>query len=410
MNSPLKDIKVLDLTRLLPGPFLTMLLGDYGAEVIKIEDPNLGDYVRWRKPFIYNEAHDLKMNTLFSYLNRNKKSLTLNLKSEFGREIFYKLAKNADIIVESFRPDVKYKLKIDYETIEKINPRIIYASLTGFGQNGPYMDIAGHDINYIAFTGILSLTGKYNGRITIPGTQIGDIGAGSYMGLNSILLALIAREKYDIGQYLDISIYDGLISWLPATFNDFLLLKDKFQKEDGRLIGELPWYNVYKTKDDKEIAIGALELKFWENFCNTINRPDLIELRNLGISEHTKIKRILENIFLEKTRDEWIEIFHGIDCCIAPVLNIKEVLKDPHLLERNLIIEYKHEKLGKIKQIGFSFKLPKTPGNIQFGAPTFGQHNNEILQELGYTKEQINKFEKEGIIKTENNQDRSVFL
>ena len=398
MKLPLDGLRVLDLTRLLPGPYLTMMLGDYGAEIIKIEDPEIGDYLRWREPYIFSQDKKIKMNALFAYLNRNKKSLTLNLKNKKGLEIFYQLVKTADIIIESFRPEVKFKLKIDYETIKKINPMIIYASMTGFGQDGPYKNIAAHDINYIALTGILGLTGKKDKVSSIPGTQVADLGAGSYMGLSSILLALLAREKHKFGQFLDISIYDGLISWLPGAINEYFITNKNPNKENRRLIGQLPWYNVYKTKDKKEIALGALEFKFWKNFCELINRSDLTETQKSNPDKYLTIKKALKEIFIKKTQNEWIELSKGHDCCLTPVLTINNIINDSHFTERNLIIEYDHELLGKIKQIGFHFKLSKTSGMIRYDAPSFGQHNWEILSELGYNKNKIQELESENIL------------
>ncbi|MHA1231573.1 MAG: CaiB/BaiF CoA transferase family protein [Candidatus Helarchaeota archaeon] len=400
MKLPLEGLKVLDLTRLLPGPLLTMMLGDYGAEVIKIEDPKIGDYVRWRPPYIQDENGNYKMNYLFLYLNRNKKSLTLDLKHEKGLEIFYKLVENSDIIVESFRPDVKNRLKIDYETVKKINDKIIYASLTGFGQTGPYKNKPGHDINYIALTGILDLNGKKGDKSVIPPVQLGDICAGAYIGFSSILLALIAREKYGIGQFIDISIYDGLISMLPNLFNEFLITKEVPNKENKRLLGLLPWYNVYKTKDGKEIAIGALEAKFWKNFCEAINRPDLIDSQNITIEEYDELKIELQKIFMKKNRDEWIKLFENVDTCISPVLNLEEILVDKHFKERNLILNYNHEVLGNITQIKPIFNLSETPGSIKIPAPEFGQHNIQILQQLGYSQIEIEQFIKDNIIGT----------
>ncbi|MBD3226880.1 MAG: CoA transferase [Candidatus Lokiarchaeota archaeon] len=395
---PLDGTNVLDLTRLLPGPYLTMLLGDYGADVLKIEDPIVGDYVRWRPPYIKNKNKTKKINALFTYLNRNKKSLTLNLKKKEGLKIFYRLVETADIIVESFRPIVKEKLKIDYETVKEINPTIIYVSLTGFGQNGPLKKVAGHDLNYISLTGILGLTGKKDEVSSIPGTQIGDIGVGGYMGFGSVLLALLAKEKYNIGQFIDLSIYDGLLSWLPLAFSSYFLDGEVPHKEERRLNGLLPWYNVYKTKDGKEITLAALEFKFWKNFCKLIDRKDLIKKHEADPEKYSEIKETLSNIFTQKTRDQWVELVRGIDCCLAPVLLIDEVMEHPHFKERKPTIKYNHKLVGTVRQIGFSFNLSNTPGKLRLGAPSYGEHNIEILKSLGYNSDQIEYFMKEKII------------
>ena len=394
MDLPLEGIKILDLSRLLPGPFCTLLLGDLGADIIKIEDNIQGDYARWREPYLKTKDGK-KINFTFYCLNRNKKSITLNLKTERGREIFYKLAQNADVILESFRPGVVKKLGVDYETIKKINPKIIYCSLTGYGQTGSYANMVGHDLNYISVAGLGMLTGEYQGYPHPPGIQVADLGAGGMNCVIAILSALIARNKFGYGQYIDLAMQDGIIYWLLRKFAEFLI--DKRQPKTGgeRLTGYLPSYNIYQTKDGKYLALGALEEKFWRQLCQILNCPQYNEDYFPIGAKRDEIFNFLKEKFKEKTRDEWFDLMKDEDVCISNVNEFKEVIEDEHIKTRSNFIEFNSPKLGRIKMVGFPFKLSKTPCQIRFDAPYYGEHTYEILKSLGYSDRQIEEFKNE---------------
>lgn len=397
--SILRGTKILDLSRLIPGSFCTLILADLGAEVIKIEDPLTGDYERHIPPFIQNVA------SRFLLLNRNKKSLTLNLKSSKGREIFSNLAKKADIIVENFRPGKMNELGIGYERIHEVNPSLIYCSLSSYGQDGPYRDEVGHDINILAVSGILDMMQGRGGKPVIPGIQVADSITGMYSAL-AILGALLHREKTGRGQFLDISMLDGVVSWIfnSARFYVAGVTSPKSGKE--RLSGGLPNYNLYKTKDGKYIALGALEKKFINTLLKYFGREDLID-SGTGITSTTvggqrqrRIGVFLRKIFLTKTRDEWVRELGSLNICLTPVNTLEEGLNHPQVLHRKMVTEVEDSILGKIKQIGIPLKFSETPGEIRNIAPPLGEHSIEILKNIGYRQEEIASFIREGIVTT----------
>lgn len=390
MTPPLKGIKVLDLSTFVPGPFCTLMLADFGAEVIKIETPNQGDFNRDLPPIINGIGYRHLV------LNRNKKSMTLNLKSEEGKKVFYRLVRTADIIIENFRPRVTSRLGIDYNTVKEINPQIVYCSITGFGQTGPNIMTAGQDLNIMAYSGVISLTGEQNGMPFIPGMQIADM-ASAMMACNGILLALYGRQKTNIGQYIDISMLDSIISMLPSD-TSYYFGSSKIPIRGGtRLTGKLPNYSVYRTKDNRYLAVAALNKTFWVNLCNLIGHPKLIEDID-DTHKRQAVFKVLKNTFVKKTFKEWMCLFKNADTCVSPVNNIDEVLTDPQVIERQMVIETEHEKIGKYKQIGNPIKLSDTPwvlGNI---APYFGENTNEILKSVGLNQEEISNLNKIGAI------------
>ncbi|MHA1378565.1 MAG: CaiB/BaiF CoA transferase family protein [Candidatus Helarchaeota archaeon] len=400
MFLPLEGIKILDLSRLLPGPFATLILGDLGADILKIEDntQTKGDYMRWREPYLKTRDNE-KINFAFYCLNRNKKSMTLNLKTKIGRKIFYKLARFYDVILESFRPGVTKKLGIDYETIKKINPKIIYCSLSGYGQTGPYSNLPSHDLNYISVAGLGMLTGEYNEHPHPPGIQVADLGGGGMNCAIAILSALIAREKLGKGQYIDVSMADGVLYWLIRKFGEFLVNKQEPKTGGERLTGALPNYNIYQAKDGKYLAVGALELKFWKNLCIELGCPQYIEDTASSGSKREEIYNFLKAKFMEKTRDEWFEQLKDKDVCVTKVNEFCEVLEDEHIKSRNMFIEFDSPKLGpNTKMVGFPFKLSDTPCKIRSDAPHYGEHTNEVLSSLGYNENDIKQFRKDKII------------
>lgn len=392
---PLEGIKVLDLTRLLPGPYGTMLLGDLGAEVIKIEEPEQGDYARWNPPQING------IGSRHLLLNRNKKSITLNLKRPAGKEIFLKLVQdNADVLIEQFRPGVMDRLGLGYKDLEKINQRLIYCSLTGFGQNGPYQNVAGHDINYIGLGGILGITGEKDGPPVIPGIQIADLVGGGLYAVIGILTALIAREKTGRGQYVDVSMLDGVVSLIPDAAALYFAEGRAPGRGERRLTGGLPQYQVYRTKDGKYLAVGALEEKFWANLCRGMGKPEWADkIPRENDPRCAEIKKEMAEIFLTKTRQEWIDLLMFRDTCLAPVLTLEETFQDPQVRHRNMLVEINHPRAGKIKQIGVPIKFSATPGEVSAPAPEIGEHTEEILKKLGYAEEKIGQLRQEGVIR-----------
>ncbi|MFB0560087.1 MAG: CaiB/BaiF CoA transferase family protein [Candidatus Lokiarchaeia archaeon] len=392
---PLDGIKVLDLTRLLPGGYGTLLLSDLGADVLKVEDPFLGDYVRWYPPIVGQESagHHL--------LNRNKKSITLNLKTDKGREILYKLIEEYDALIEGFRPGVAKKLRIDYETLENINPRLIYLSLTGFGQNGPYRDLPGHDINYIGIAGILGITGQRNGPPIIPGIQIADLSGGMFAAL-SVLAGIISRDRTGKGQYIDFAMLDGVVSWLSVWASVFFVDGINPKRGEMRLNGALPIYNVYETKDGKYLSLGALEDKFYKNLFKAIGREDLLN-RDKSFWEMSRdrldaITEKLRKIFLTKTREEWVKFLWEHDVCAGPVYTFEETFNDPQVKARKMVIEFDNPEVGKLMQTGIPIKFSKTSGEIRVRAPHLGEHTKEILLNLGYSEEEIKQLKNEHTI------------
>jgi crotonobetainyl-CoA:carnitine CoA-transferase CaiB-like acyl-CoA transferase len=377
---PLENIRILDLSRLLPGPYCSMMLADLGCDVLKIEEPKTGDYARWMPPFIKGES------ARFLSVNRNKKSMTLNLKTEKGREIFFALVEKSDVVLESFRPGIMQKLGIDYERAEKVNPGIIYCSITAYGQSGPYKNKAAHDINIMGLGGVLSIT---KDRI-VPGIQVADTTSG-LLACIGILTALIAREKTGKGQYIDISMLDGVISLLSMHAGEYFATGVKLIPEKMALSGGLACYNVYETKDSKFVTLGALEPRFWNNFCRTIEREDLIP--DQLEKDQEALKEILKAIFGQKNQKEWIDLL--TDVC-TPVNSLEEVFRDPHVLYRDMLCDVDHSA-GVIKQIRIPLKGSDIPDEIRQPPPLFGEHTRSVLRELGYSTEEIDKFKERGI-------------
>ncbi|MBY8987189.1 MAG: CoA transferase [Candidatus Lokiarchaeota archaeon] len=402
---PLEGIVVLDLSRMLPGPYCSMILSDLGAEVIRVEDPK---YPYGSPPPFFQKGR-YRESAFNSVIMRNKKSIALNLKNEGALEIFYKLVERADIILETFRPKVTEKLKVDYETLSKINKSIIYCSLTGYGQYGPYEQYAGHDLNYIGICGILDLnkeresTGEKNQdrKPVLPGVQAADIGGGLVSTIG-ILGALIERDKNPNkeGQYVDISMTDCVFSFMPmaAAFKFSKGLNDGMTKPRNPLHGEVPFYSIYKTKDNKYLSVGAIEVKFWRGVCIGLGREDLITKGNALGEEKEEVFQEVQMEFLKKTQKEWMEIFSKIDSCVMPVKNFREACEDPQIKSRNMVVDMDHPKFGKIQNVNSPIKYSRTPLAIRSLAPKVGQHTEEFLKELNYTEEDIKNFKKSGII------------
>ena len=388
----LTGIKVLDLTRLLPGPYCTLMMADYGAEVIKVEEPETGDYIRWRKPAING------IGARHLTINRNKKSVELNLKSVEGREIFKRLAMESDVIIESFRPGVMNRLGIGYEEISKLNEGIIYCSLTGYGQTGPYSKLPGHDINFVGYSGILGLIGEKDGKPVIPGVQIADLGGGALMALSAITMALLHKEKTGKGQYIDVSMLDGAITWLYAAASDYFASGTVPERGKNRLDGHFAFYNVYETKDNKFLSVGAAEKKFWIELCELVGKPEWIDLHEGPEEVQQCLKQEMAELFKQQNQQYWLDLLQTKDTCVGPIYDLNQLYEDPQIIEREMFTTMQHPTAGKIQQIGFPIKFSETPGEIYAHSPMLGEHTEEILLQIGYSKENILSLEENGVI------------
>ena len=404
MTLPLENITILDLSRMLPGPYCSMILSDLGGDVLRVEDPR---YPYGSPPPFFQKGRYRE--SAFNFiLNRNKKSITLNLKQEKAKQIFYDLVKQADVVLDTYRPKVTAKLGIDYETLKKINSSIICCSLTGYGQYGPYEQLAGHDMNYLGICGIMHLNrerkkyGKEDQerKPIVPGIQAADIG-GALVAVIGILGAITERENNPehIGQYVDISMLDAAFSFMPMS-QAYQISKDLSGtiRTENPLHGAMPYYQTYQTKDDRYLTVGAIELKFWRELCRGLNRPDLLKKQAVKGEERENVFKELQKEFLKKNLKDWMEIFKDYDTCIMPVKNIEEAFEDPQLNARQMIVDQEHPKLGTLKNIAPAIKYSRTPLGIRSLAPSIGEHTYEVLEGLGYSKEEIKSLKRKKII------------
>ena len=374
-------VTVLDLSRLLPGPFCSMILADHGARVIAIED---------KKQY----AQD---GLFMPNVCRNKEHMTLDLKSEAGKEIFIRLLADADVILEGFRPGVVKRLGIDYETVHKINPAIIYCSVTGYGQTGSFADKAGHDVNYLSYAGILSLLGEIDRPPAIPGVQIADIAGGGMNATIGILLALLAREKTGQGQYIDISMTDSMVSLLPVALLWKQLMGSFPERGNAILSHRYACYNTYETADNRHIAVGAVEGQFWRNLCAHLGFEQYAH-KQYDEDKKEEIIAVFRKIFRQKTMATWEAEFSGKDVCVSNINTLDEVLAAPLFREREMIIERTGVSGQPEKVLGVPVKLSETPGSVRNASINFGAHTEAILKEYGYSAEQIQKFAEADVI------------
>ncbi|MBW8049266.1 MAG: CoA transferase [Cytophagales bacterium] len=399
-TKPLHGVRIVDLTRLLPGPMCTLHLADMGADVIKIEDTKMGDYARSIPPM------QKKNSSFFLAVNRNKRSVALDLAKEEGRQVFLKLSETADVIVESFRPGVVKKLGIDYETIKKVNPKIIYCSISGYGQTGPYRDKAGHDLNYCSNAGIIKPVGSRQLAVgnrqtpvpSIPNFQIGDIVGGSLNAAMGILAALIQQKTTGVGQYIDVSIFDGVLAHSVTALAHLKSIERLGFDTSDMLNGALHCYNIYETKDSRYIALAALEFKFWERFCEAVGRDDLTDSHMVSGDEAEKVYKELSELFKTKTLEQWMDHFKDIDCCISPVLSLSETIKNEQVVARNTVVIKEHPEEGDVIQFSLPLKFSSFEFEIKKPAPLHGEHTEEVLADLGYSKRKIEEWKIKNII------------
>jgi len=377
----LEGIKVIDLSRLFPGPYCSMILADLGADVLRVEDRRF-------------EGEGAGMPSVM----RNKRHMTLNLKHPKGREIFYRLARKVDVILEGFRPGVTERLGIGYEQMKALNERLIYCSVTGYGQDGPYKDMVGHDVNYLSFGGVLGLNGEAGGKPVIPPIQVADMAAGGMFAALGIMAALIARQNTGKGQYIDISMLDGIVAMLPFLVSLLWGQNITPQKSDTILSGRYPCYNVYETKDGEYISLGALEHRFWIVLCQKLGREDYIAYQYDEGEKKLEIFAFLRQTFRTKTREEWMEELKDLDICFGKVLHLGEALHDPQVTQRKMVVEFDDPEKGKMNLLASPIKLSETPPNIRLAPAKFGEHTGEVLKELGYEELEIEGLKREGVI------------
>ncbi len=415
-KKPLSGIKILDFTRLLPGPMCTLHLADMGAEVIKIEDLTFGDYARQVSSVggQQNSGEGQRTNSIggqqiragvnqnsdfFKSINRNKSSLAVDLTKEEGQIVVRKLAETADIIVESFRPGVADKLGIGYERLRMINPGLIYCAITGYGQTGPWKDKAGHDINFCASTGVLDRKGKFP---FLPNFQISDIVGGTLNATMGILAALVRQKTSGEGQYLDVAIMDGVLA------HSTLALAQINNKSEDFLTGDCPCYTTYETSDSKFMALGAIEVKFWERFCNAVGRMDLISSHTLETgASGARAERLhgeLTTLFKSQTRQYWTDKLKDVDCCVSPVLSLEEAISTEQVKERNMLLNAIKVNTGNscTEDAPRQFTLPVKFSGFDFEttmpAPLHGEHTEKILSALRYSQIEITELRNKKII------------
>ncbi len=381
MNHPLQGIRVLDLTRLLPSGVATQMLSDLGAEVIKIEDPNGGDYARWMGPTIDDSSVFFRMN------NRNKRSLILNLKSDEGASVLKQLVKQADVLVESFRPGVMKKFGCDYESLSIENPKLIYCAISGWGATGPYAPFANHDINYVSLAGII-------GAMQTPqvlGGQVADLG-GAYVAVAGITSALFRRERTGEGAFVDVGLSEAALPFSLYNWTEAESLG--FPAGDGVLSGGLACYRVYMTQEGRAVALGALEEKFWLNFCTAINRPDLVEYHQ-QIDQQGYLRRELEELFAQKTAPEWEALLANADCCFTLVKTPAEIGNDPHYVARGMLGKFDDGTTWMRSPIRLSNSEPAIENHV----PHYGEHTHAILTEMGFSEADIQRLIDQKVVK-----------
>jgi crotonobetainyl-CoA:carnitine CoA-transferase CaiB-like acyl-CoA transferase len=391
MSGPLEGLRVLDLTRLQPGNYATMVLGDLGADVVKVEEPGRGDYVRWTPPMVGESS------AMHQVLNRNKRSVTLNLKKPEGAGLLMRLAAKADVLIESFRPGVMERLGVGYEKLAEANPGLVYAAITGYGQTGPYRDRAGHDINYIATAGILGTTGPAGGPPVLPSVQIADL-SGAMMAVIGLLAALWRKTSSGRGEFVDVSMMDVSLSWLALHLAPWFAGAPQLERSSGYLNGGFPFYRTYECADGKFISVGALEPQFWAALCTAIGHVDLISEQYAPEARRAEIHAILEETFRAKPRDEWVAALSGLDTCVAAVNDFTEMAADPQVQARGIVTEVPRPGAESWKDLGVAVALLNNPGAIRIPAPGLGEHNTEIYSEIGLEPAELEKLSAAGVI------------
>ncbi|MBN2168250.1 MAG: CoA transferase [Actinobacteria bacterium] len=391
MPGPLEGLKVADFTRMLPGPFCTHLLADMGADVIKVEDAGNGDPMRLLPPFLPSG-----MSTSFLNINKNKRGIAVDFKSEGRLEVFSRLAMWADVIVEQYRPGVMDMIGLSYDMAFKINERVIYCSITGYGQDGPYRDFAGHDLNFMACSGLLRALAPPGSPPSVCPVQISDLAAGGMMGVASILAADYEMKRTGRGSHVDVSMLDGTVSMLALNLGELCGTFEGQVDSNLFLSGGVPWYNVYSTADG-HIAVGTIENKFWLRLCELLGRPEYGE-KQYGKESFEEITGWLKSVFREKTTSAWVDFFRGEDVCVSPVNSIGDIMEDPQVNARGMIFASNYENIGEVVVTGTPFNNGEKRAEKGFPAPFLGQHTEEVLGMLGFGTDKIGELESSGAV------------
>lgn len=393
MPAPLDGITILDFTRLLPGPFATQLLCNLGADVIKVEDPELGDYMRAVPPLVKDVSYPFLM------VNRGKRSLAVDLKTTDGRGILHRLARRADVVVEQFRPGVMARLGADYDILAMMNPKLVYCSFSGYGQTGPDRDLPGHDINFEAKAGLLAVPGGPDGRPSIPGAPIADLASGFNAAL-SILAALRARDRTGRGEFIDVSIFDTAVSLMVLGLARFLATGEEPVPGETLLTGTFPFYALYETKDRRWLAVAAVEPKFWKRLCELIDAPELAEHQFSEGAMRATVAETLAARLREKTLEEWEAIFVREGLPVNGVRRVSEVVHDAHVKARDLLPPVDVEGLWRLQVTAHPARYSESEVRIPSRVPRKGEHTEEILGSLGFTARQIENLAKKGVVAT----------
>jgi crotonobetainyl-CoA:carnitine CoA-transferase CaiB-like acyl-CoA transferase len=386
---PLEGIKVLDLSKYGPSRYTSMILADLGAEVIVVEMPKTAGQTL--------EVVSDDVGSLYIGHNRNKKCVVINLKKEEGKEIFSRLVQKMDVLIEASRPGVLKRRGMDYESVKKLNKRLIYCSITGYGQDGPYAQRTGHEINFAAVSGIMGLIGSKNGPpVYLQSPSIADLLGGVTHAVMAITAALFAREKNGKGQYIDVSITDGTIFYHWIDGQSYLLNGNLPERAESPTGSDMACMNTYKARDGKYFTVGCAEPWLWAKLCKIMGREDFIPHQ---FDKQEEIYQAFSEAFATRDREEWVKLLDEADIGVGPVYNFEEIFSDPHFKHRKVLTEIEHPKLGKIKLLNTPFKFSETPAEVRASPPLWGEHTREILRDmLGYKKAQIDRLLKEGVI------------
>ncbi|MFQ5612451.1 MAG: CaiB/BaiF CoA transferase family protein [Anaerolineae bacterium] len=390
-TGPLSSLRILDFTTLLPGPYASMMLADLGAEVLRVEAPHRPDMIRLSPPF------DGDTSAWHALLNRSKRSIALDLKRPGAVEVVRRLVQTYDIVLEQFRPGVMDRLGVGYEALRAANPALIYCAITGYGQDGPYRDRAGHDINYLSLAGVMSHTGRRETGPIPLGVQVADVGGGSFGAVVGVLAAVVHRQNTGEGQFVDISMFDASLAWNALAASEFLVGGQNPGWEQGWLNGG-GFYDFYRTRDGRYLSVGSLEPKFWQGFCRAIGRPDLIERgyeRDLDVQRALKAE--VQATIAGRSLAEWLEVFAAVDVCVEPVLTVEEMLDHPQTRARGMVVDVSRPDGTAQRQIGSPYKFSRSQPDYKHIGAAVGAHTDEALGEVGYSSEEIEALRAAGV-------------